>query len=800
MLRVYSCFATQHDWRLIILAVAICFFTSCAALHLFQRASATRQAIRALWLITIGAAAGYGVWATHFIAMLAYSAGTPVGYDLTLTLVSLLAAIVLTGVAFAVATESRGVWAAILGGIIFGLAVGVMHYMGMSAMEVPGHVTWSDSLVAASLAMGVLLGIAAMLAATRGGGGVRATLVSALLLTLSVLSLHFTGMAALEIIPDPEVAIAPLSLSPNALSMTIASAAVAVLGISLVAALAGDARQRLIAAANAELARQTEREAAETLVRERELELTRRSAKTAEQRLATAIEAMSEGFAIYDQDDRLVVANQAQRDLHGDAADVIVPGTRFEDVLRALVGRGSVDLDGADPEAWIADQLRARAKGDGADTFVHFSDGRWMLRRERRTPEGEMVGIRSDITSFKRHEQELSEAREKAEAADRAKSDFVAMISHEIRTPIGGIIGFMQIMLGDELSARQRERAEIIQTSADHLLHLANNLLDLSKISSDNVELAIGPCNLPELVSATVLSMEPLAHAKKLHLSSRSDLPPDIALICDSGAVRQILINLIGNAIKFTAQGSVTVSLSEKDDGFLFEVGDSGEGIPENKRALIFDRFAQLGSNEDRSQGTGLGLTITKRLVEMMKGRISVASEVGSGSVFSVWLPLPRRATPDEQACRAAASAGAQTQAGPSFDVLVAEDHLFNQMLIAEVLEGMGCQVTMTENGKQALDRLAAADFDLIIMDNQMPVMSGIDAIELIRARTDWKGHIPIIALTANTMRGTEKAYKAMGVNEFIAKPFDVAHVTASVKRLGELGRQMRKEALSAAA
>ncbi|WP_088347238.1 MULTISPECIES: PAS domain S-box protein [Rhodomicrobium] len=534
-----------------------------------------------------------------------------------------------------------------------------------------------------------------------------------------------------------------------------------------------------------------------------ELEAAKAVADQAEQRLAAAIVAMSEGFSIYDSQDRLVMANDAFRNFRADDSEFIPPGISFEQMCRNGLRNGYFDTEGLSDEEWIAKQMKSHRDKDGTDTLVKFADGRWMLRRDRRTAQGELISVRTDITAIKQHEQTLLEARERAEAGDRAKSEFVAMISHELRTPITGIIGFNQLMLGGELSPPQRERAEIVKESSEHLLQLVNNVLDLSKAVGEGIVLDPEPFRLGELISSTIDSLRPLAARKGLDLSSRSDIAPQTCLVGDAGSIKQILINLVGNAIKFTSAGFVILSVTEKEGGILFEVADSGAGIPEDKQSIIFDRFAQLGGPGDRAEGAGLGLSISKRLVDLMKGTITVTSKVRHGSVFSVWLPLPRGPESDGIVYTGRGRMprdGDLQRTGGIFDVLVAEDLELNQRLIREILDSIGCRVFMAANGREALDRLEAGDFDLIIMDNQMPVMTGMEAIGVIRARTDWKMGIPIIALTANAMRGAEKLYKALGVNEYIAKPLNVQQVIAAVKRLGEIGRKLRENAHTEAA
>jgi PAS domain S-box-containing protein len=519
----------------------------------------------------------------------------------------------------------------------------------------------------------------------------------------------------------------------------------------------------------------------------------KRKAERAESRLASAIEAISEGFVIYDADDRLVMCNSALREQFSFLTDKLVPGAKFEDLIYYAAANGHFDTQGEDPERWVQHQIAERRASDEAETLVRFADGRWMLRRERRTPQGEMIGIRSDVTKFKQQEAALEEAREKAEAADRAKSEFVANISHELRTPINGIMGFTQLMLMDELSDKQRERAEIVQSSSEHLLQLVNDLLDLSRITSNSIELTPEVFDLPELLRETVRLLKPLAEAKGLDLRADIALPEGATIKADRARMRQILFNVIGNGINYTTEGSVTMSARAEDGGVVFDVADTGPGIAPDKLEAIFDRFVRAENASAQSSGAGLGLTITKGLVELMDGVIDATSSPGNGAIFTVRLPLPvSEPVP-----------GSEPQTGPrntklvpaGYDILVAEDHAVNRQLIGEMLNALQCHVTLAETGKQALDAIETGEFDLIIMDNQMPEMTGLEAIGRIRARNDWKRRIPIIALTANAMRGAEKAYQAHGVEAFLTKPFRVDEVVTAIRELGQVGRKLREDA-----
>ena len=392
MFRVVSCLTTQHDWRLVLLAGAVCFLTSVAAINLFHRALATTDRARLMWLITTGAATGYGIWATHFIAMLAYAPGLPIGFDLLLTLASLVAATAITGAGFALAATSSEPWAAPAGGAIVGLGVAVMHYTGMSALDLPGRIVWSSSLVLASVALGVFLAVFSVRLAVLSRG-LQATLVSALFLTLAIVSHHFTAMGAAEVVPDFTVEITPLSLSPHALAVAIASAAVAVLGISLVAALDANSRQQLREKSDAALAEQMER-------------------------LETALANMSQGLCMFDRDQRVVVANSRYAEMYGLSLDQVKPGTTLKEILEARIARGTYR------NAELPD-VRAGASANNfhqdVKEILHLADGRFISVLRKPTPNGGIVSSHEDITErqglhaqieqqhaqLKAHEQEL---------------------------------------------------------------------------------------------------------------------------------------------------------------------------------------------------------------------------------------------------------------------------------------------------------------------------------------------------------------------------------------------------------
>jgi diguanylate cyclase (GGDEF)-like protein len=376
MLRVVSCLATQHDGRLVLLAASVCLLTSLAAINLFHRGCATAGRTRLLWLVTTAAATGYGIWATHFIAMLAYAPGLPGGYDLLLTLASLFAAAIITGAGFVLAATNSASWAAPVGGGIVGAGIGAMHYLGMWAFEVEGHKAWSADLVLVSIALGIVFGVVALQVAAKSNQFL-AKVKAAVLLTLAIVTLHFTAMGAVEIEPDPTVAITTMLLSPNALSVAIASAAAAVLGISLVAALAGSSRQQLMERSAAEIAAQAER-------------------------LETALTNMSQGLCMFDGEQRVVIANRRYADIYGLDEKYIAPGTTLREILEARVASGAYCA--VDGRRLIDENIASF--GRETREVVQLADGRFISVLCRPMRNGGVVSTHEDVT-----EQRQAEAR-----------------------------------------------------------------------------------------------------------------------------------------------------------------------------------------------------------------------------------------------------------------------------------------------------------------------------------------------------------------------------------------------------
>ncbi len=512
----------------------------------------------------------------------------------------------------------------------------------------------------------------------------------------------------------------------------------------------------------------------------------------AEGRFRAAMEAISDGFAIYDENDRLLIANQAYFDIHQGVQDKIGPGSSFRDLLEHSVAEALLDLGGEEPERWIARQLRM-AKLPSSEIHLRFIHGGWMSLRHRRMENCDTVRIWTDINSLKRHQVELEEARARAEAADRVKSQFLTNVSHEIRTPMNGIIGFSNLLLGTELSEKQKEYATLIQASSNALMSLIDELLDLAKIERGGLEIEAFPFKLSELVAAA-RALEALARSKSIKLEIECSLPDDAIAVGDVRRIRQILINLLGNAIKFTVAGHVKLAISHDGDGLQLVVSDTGCGIPEAELKAVFERFHRISEDgSGRVPGNGVGLSIARDLAQVMGGEITVTSECGQGSTFKVWLPLSLKVEgATAPAAEQVSGRAAKLEADCPYDVLVAEDNPINLKLALALLQAMGCRTQSAANGQQALTALEKADYDLIIMDSQMPIMTGVEATRLIRCRSDWKSQTPILSLTADAMKGADAYHAMAGADTYMTKPLKSDCFIEAVKHLAAKGRELR--------
>jgi len=382
------------------------------------------------------------------------------------------------------------------------------------------------------------------------------------------------------------------------------------------------------------------------------------------------------------------------------------------------------------------------------------------------------------------------EARSAAVAANVAKSQFIANVSHEIRTPLNGVLGMAQVLAASDLSALQRERVDIIRSSGEVLLSILNDVLDFSKIEAGKLDLEATPFDIANIVGDVQAAFSAVADNKGLRLSRRVEGEPGIGdlYLGDPTRVRQIISNLVSNALKFTEVGDVEIVVSCLEEGVVVAVRDTGIGIPQDKVAKLFGQFEQVdASTTRRFGGTGLGLSICHELCRLMGGQIVVESRLGAGSTFTVHLPLQRVSGPGAMIRPTPPVVADRMDAEPEeLRVLAAEDNKINQLVLSTLLQQMGVAPTMVANGALAVEAWRTGAFDLILMDMQMPVMDGLTAVRAIRADEALLSRppSPIIALTADVMSHHLEDYRLAGVDAVVAKPIQFAELAQAIQSL----------------
>jgi len=397
-----------------------------------------------------------------------------------------------------------------------------------------------------------------------------------------------------------------------------------------------------------------------------------------------------------------------------------------------------------------------------------------------------LVGALQNMTDRKAAEAELISAKNDAEAANTAKSTFLATMSHEIRTPLNGVLGMAQAMAADDLTGVQRERLEVIRQSGESLLAVLNDVLDLSKIESGKLELDEADFDLKDLARGAHAAFTAIANKQGLSFDLKVEASAEGVYRGDPTRVRQILYNLISNALKFTEAGEIRVLVARTGDALRFSVSDTGIGIAPEPLARLFQRFEQADASTSRRYGgTGLGLAICRQLTELMGGEITVDSKLGEGTVFTFTLPLARVADSRAEILPAVPPAPPDAElTGQTLRVLAAEDNEVNQLVLKTLLHQVGIEPVVVADGAQAIAAWEAGTWDVILMDVQMPEVDGPTAARAIREREAATGRArtPIIALTANAMSHQVAEYSEAGMDGFVAKPIEVGRLFAALE------------------
>jgi len=739
MLSVLSCIVVEHEPRLVVLAALVCA-TACAAAFGFHLKSlaATGPATRWAWIALTGLVAGSGVWATHFVAMLAWKPDLRMGYEIGLTVMSLVTAVVGMGVGFALPVLQPGRAVVVAGGALTGFSVAAMHFMGIAALRAQVRIDWDERYVVASILIGAAGAAAAFYARSRFKGRPGWT-VPALLLVLAIVGLHFTAMTAVRLVPDPTQAMPAELVGRGVLVMaTVALAAL------------------LLAAASSLIW------------------MERIGHRTTLRGLRGALDVVPTALSFYDAESRLLSWNRAYAKVMADVGIEVREGLTRLSMVEAALQAGWRPVDGGD----YLERRGGAANSTSPPLMLRTPDGRWFRHESFVTADGG-VTVLSDMTEQEEAARALADARDAAEAANRAKGQFLANMSHEIRTPLNGVLGVADVLAETTLDPQQTQLVGVIRTSGALLNALLTDLLDLARVEAGAAELRPEPTSLSELAQGVRALFAARAEQKGVALSVEIDEACG-RVACDGLRLRQVLGNLVSNAVKFTDAGEVALRVSRTGDRVTFAVRDTGVGFDERGKGALFGRFEQADDSSTRRHGgAGLGLAICREYVSLMGGELDCVSTPGLGSTFAFTLDLAR--LPDAEAVPA-------RRAGPAepgrFRVLVVDDNEVNRQVLGLILDAAGIEHAAVEDGRAALEAAETGAFDAVLMDIQMPVMDGLEATRRIRT---WEAAVgrprmPIFIVSANGLQEHVDAGVAAGADGHLNKPVSAPQLLGALE------------------
>jgi PAS domain S-box-containing protein len=506
--------------------------------------------------------------------------------------------------------------------------------------------------------------------------------------------------------------------------------------------------------------------------------------------LLSAMEAVQEAFVLFDENDRVITVNSAARGLMGPVGDAPAIGRTFEDLLRASIAAGTYELGGENAESWYARRVAYHRNPSGV-LDLRTSGGRSIRITERRTADHGTVTIIADITEDVQRAEDLRRAREQAEAASAAKSEFLSSMSHELRTPLNAILGFTQLLERDRkqpLSERQLERLSHVLRGGEHLLRLIDDVLDLSRIESGRIAVSSEPVEIAPVLAEVIHTLEPMASRASIHI-----VPPEVPsgtppVIADRTRLAQVLMNLGSNAIKYgKADGHVAFRTEHGSSSVRITVVDNGIGIPQDKRDRIFDPFQRAGQETGPIEGTGIGLTISKRLAELMRARIGFQSQVDHGSEFWIELPAHVDEAADEPSTTATAAAASRLATGECRHTIVyVEDNPSNIAFMRELVEDLpSVELLTAPTAEIGVELIRGRQPKVVIMDINLPGMSGFEAVRRLREWPETRD-IPVIGLSAAALARDITRAKDAGFHRYLTKPVKVDELTETLERLLE--------------
>lgn len=723
---VISCLTQGHDQQLLIASGLICLIGVYASFALAGHAGRSEGTVRRNWALLAIVAAGCTAWATHMVALLAYRPGIPAAFDIPLTALSLLAVIVGIGLSMSRMIGSRDRRRRFSTGVCLGLSVAVLHYVGQYSYRVVGTISWDLPLVAGSITMGLLMSGAAMVVSVERSRSLRR--LGPVLLFGAIAVVHIGGMTAMTLSYDPRVELPVLSVAPRVIALPVAGICI---GLIVLATLG----LRFTLQARAQFRRDRAR-------------------------LNELSNLALEGLAVCDGD-VVSIANDSLARLAGVPVDDIV-GQRIDDLLA-----GPLPADMIEREEYDA----ALIQRTGAPIPVRMLRSTVTVGRKKQIvfafrDQRERLTIEE---AAKAREAELARAKDAAERGTRAKSLFLATVSHELRTPLHGIMGTIDLLRETGLDDVRRGYVDVLSESGDGLLVLVNMLLDLTQLEEGKVLLETQAFDPARIVQSVADLLRPLALAKEIGLTIEVDASLPAEVTGDSGRFRQVLTNIVGNAVKFTEAGSVSIHLSWENDRIQVAVTDTGIGISGDRLACIFDPFTQEDDEITRRfGGTGLGLSISRMLARRMGGDIDVRSTRGVGSTFTVHLPVAR---PRETV---APVSELKLETLPDLSgrtLLVVDDNRTNRFLVERFLRSARARILQADDGLEAVSAFEEHRPDAILMDISMPRMNGLDATREIRAREAGDERCAIIGLSANAFEEDRSRCLEAGMDGFLAKP-----------------------------
>jgi signal transduction histidine kinase/CheY-like chemotaxis protein len=766
----------NFDPGIVLLSVALAWLTAYASFNVAERIHASEEGLaRRLWLIVGALTMGTGLWAMHFVGMLALRLPVMIRYDLVPTLLSTIPVVATSALLMYCASWPKvGDWTLFACGTLMAAGIGAMHYVSMFAMRGVDHdlvMLVDPKLFVLSVIVAVVFFNGALrlnVLVWRRNPNTRAywrKAGAALIMGLAVAGTHYVATHASYFFLGgvPQTFASPLSLDSGLMTLWVSLASFLIASLAMLLVVVDHRLQ---------------------------------SASAAEQRsraqMYDAIESMSDGFSVFDKEDRLVLYNNRYLDFLQLGDLKILPGLPFERIMRNAAERGLILEAQGRIDDWMMERL-AKHRAPRESFVEHWKGDRWFQISEHTVPAGGTVAIRTEITDLKRTEIDLSraiveakQARATAEEATRLKSAFLANMSHELRTPMNAIIGYSEMLIEEVEEAGDKSYLldlQKIRTAGKHLLALINDVLDFSKIEAGKMDLYLEKFEISSMLQDVVSTIEPSVakNGNRLEFRSAESLG---SIQADLTKVRQALLNLLSNACKFTSNGVITLTATREnvygDDWLRFGVSDTGIGISSEQMTKLFKAFSQADALTSKTYGgSGLGLILSRRICQMMGGDITVHSEPGAGSTFTLHLPADGVASKAKAMLETEEAADSNPSVPPDAPtVLVIDDDWTARDLMRRFLEQQGLHMVGAASGAEGLRLAKELRPAIILLDVIMPEMDGWAVLAALKEAPQLASTPVIMA----TIVDEENRGYAMGATHYLTKPINRKHLAQIIE------------------